>query len=330
MCLLITKTQNAPKLSDHWLKDFYQFNSDGIGVMYSKHDQLIVKKLLPKSEDELIDFYRAEVDGKKCAIHFRMRTHGEIDLFNCHPYEVLNQSDHGVDLWLMHNGVLSTGNKSDPSKSDTYHYIKDYLIPMLSSNPDFAFTDQFRAIVGSHIGSSNKFVLMDSKGRLSTVNQSSGVYWAGMWLSNTYAWTAPDDTSKQWIKDHKLWKKQSQSKIVKKSYKFKNYSFDYEDYDSYGVNTKNSFNTNPSYLSDSDIDEIESCMNDLAYCGFDNVIDLTFDQIEDFIFANRVSGFYDLYDSLINYEITEDIFINLICNPNQYRKHINTTQGILL
>ena len=116
-----------------------------------------------------------------------MRTHGDIDLDNCHPYPILNRLEHGIDLWLMHNGILATGNKADESKSDTWHYIEDYLKPMLSANPDFAFHSSFSEIVGDHIGSSNKFILMDNEGRQTIINQSAGVYWAGLWLSNTYA-----------------------------------------------------------------------------------------------------------------------------------------------
>ena len=33
MCLLITQKSTSPALSDEWLKNFYSFNSDGVGVM---------------------------------------------------------------------------------------------------------------------------------------------------------------------------------------------------------------------------------------------------------------------------------------------------------
>ena len=95
MCLLITKLSNSPVLADHWIEDFYDFNSDGIGIMYSENNELIIKKVLPKTEIEATAFYQKYVKGKMCAIHFRMRTHGNIDLNNCHPYEVLNKKEHG-------------------------------------------------------------------------------------------------------------------------------------------------------------------------------------------------------------------------------------------
>ena len=160
--------------------------------MYAEHGELVVRKYLPENPDDLIEFYRENVRHRDCAFHLRMRTHGDIDLLNCHPYEVLNKSQHGIDLYLMHNGVLDSGNKKDVSRSDTYHYINDYLRPLLARDPDLAFTEKFRSLIGKRIGSFNKFVLMDNQGRQSVVNQADGVYWSGLWLSNTYAWTAPE------------------------------------------------------------------------------------------------------------------------------------------
>lgn len=232
MCLLVTQKSTSPVLSNEWLMDFYSTNSDGAGVMYSKDGSLIIEKTLPKTAQDFIEFYHSHIKGKNCAFHLRMKTHGHIDLENCHPYEVLNTQDHGMDLWLMHNGILSTGNKADITKSDTWHYIRDYLRPMLIENPEFAFHPSFSDIVGKHIGSSNKFVLMDNQGRIATINQEAGVYWAGLWLSNTYAWSASASASDKPTISAKEAKKQAKEKPVKfkplaKSY---NYSYSYGDY----------------------------------------------------------------------------------------------------
>jgi hypothetical protein len=73
---------------------------------------------------------------------------------------------------------------------------------MLANSIDFAFTDAFAEIIGDHIGGSNKFVIMDSTGRVQTVNQDAGVYWGGRWLSNTYAWSSPLNASKKYVEDY--------------------------------------------------------------------------------------------------------------------------------
>lgn len=64
MCLLVNQQSTSPILSDEWLTDFYSYNPDGIGVMYANNGELIVKKLLPKSAEDFIAFYREFIAGK--------------------------------------------------------------------------------------------------------------------------------------------------------------------------------------------------------------------------------------------------------------------------
>lgn len=186
MCLLATQPEGTV-FDDDFLSGVYMLNSDGIGVMYAENNSLHIRRLVPKTEKEFIDFFRENIDNRKCAWHARMRTHGDIDLTNCHPYQVIS-GDEGYPLYLAHNGVLFTGNKADPSKSDTWHYIQDFLRPMLLKNPEFFLTEAFEDMVASHIGTGNKFVLMDAFGNITTVNEQAGVIHQGAWLSNTYAW----------------------------------------------------------------------------------------------------------------------------------------------
>ena len=281
MCLLITQSNKSPALSDAWLEDFYSYNADGVGVMYSLDNQLIVEKILPKNAEDFIHFYRNHIQGKNCAFHLRMRTHGDTDLTNCHPYEVLNQQEHGVDMWLMHNGILSTGNASDTSKSDTWHYIRDYLRPMLAENPAFAFTDAFRSIIGSHIGSGNKFVLMDNAGNMSVVNQKAGVYWAGLWLSNEYAWSASDTASQKPIKSQKTAKKQASEKPAP-AYKYPSLKGS-----TYGSGWYEGYDYPSLY------DDVEMILDDLAYCGHHDASNISLRVIEDFIEDFGFNAFAD-------------------------------------
>lgn len=186
MCLLVTQSADTV-FDDDFLKGVYNLNSDGIGVMFAAEGSLNIMRCVPVTESDFIDFFRRNIQGRDCAWHARMRTHGDIDLDNCHPYQVLSAED-GYPLYLAHNGILSTGNDADKSKSDTWHYIQDYLRPMLLKNPEFFMTAAFRQIIASHIGFGNKFVLMDAYGNTVTINRLAGVTHNGAWLSNTYAW----------------------------------------------------------------------------------------------------------------------------------------------
>jgi hypothetical protein len=88
----------------------------------------------------------------------------------------------------------------------------------LKSNPDYAFTRGFADLVGAHIGASNKFVIMDARGRMAHVNKSAGVYYAGLWLSNTYAWTAPAEASRKFNSDRAVQLAQANGAPVIKKY----------------------------------------------------------------------------------------------------------------
>lgn len=188
MCLLINHPANTSFDYDD-IADFFSYNSDGIGVMYAEGGVLLIKKELPRDENDAWDFYTEHCIGRECVIHFRMRTHGHTDLTNCHPYEVYGSGSE-MPIYMAHNGILSTGNEADVSKSDTWHYIRDFIIPLTKSEPELVFDPAFIDIIESHIGSSNKFIFMNHEGRISITNKSAFVTYKGAMLSNTYAWTA--------------------------------------------------------------------------------------------------------------------------------------------
>jgi hypothetical protein len=310
MCLLVTQSSSSPILSDAWLENFYDYNSDGVGVMFSNNGDLVIKKIIPKSAKDFIQFYRSDIQGRDCAFHLRMRTHGAIDLINCHPYEVLNRAEHGIDLWLMHNGILSTGNKANEKLSDTWHYINDYLKPMLSGNPDFAFHPAFKALVADHIGGSNKFVLMDNEGRQVVINESAGVYWAGLWLSNTYAWDASSSAGKNKVNAKKAKKQAKEIPELRSSYKNSYSSYhlwddDYVSYQkSYGIDVGSyGIYKNP----EKDIESVvESNLDDLDYMGFTHGI--TVGQALDFVDEFGLEGFLDVIDQVIDQQLPIDWF----------------------
>lgn len=319
MCLLITQKKTSQKLSNEWLEDFYSSNSDGLGVMYAQDGKLIVEKFLPKDAKDLAHFYKNHIAGRECAYHFRMRTHGDIDLFNCHPYEVLNKSEHGLDLWLMHNGVLATGNTQDQSKSDTYHYIQNYLKPMLAKNPDYFLEPSFMDLVGSHIGSSNKFVLMDNLGRMVTINEEAGVYWAGLWLSNTYAWSASKSASKKPAKSIKEEAKQAKEKPVKPAYypkSYKSYSYGNSCYEPYDWQEQASWYDQYDYYEQ----EIEYFLEDLAHAGYKQASRASLDSCLDFVEVFGLDGFQELIDALLSKSIEEKHFLQALESKHKARE----------
>lgn len=318
MCLLVKQSANAPAISDEWLLDFYESNADGVGVMYAFDGRLIVEKLLPKDGKEFVQFYKEHINGKECAFHLRMKTHGHIDLTNCHPYEILNYDDHGIDLWLMHNGILHTDNKADITKSDTWHYINDYLRPMLIDNPDFAFHPSFTALISDHIGNGNKFVLMDNYGRTATMNEDQGVYWGGRWLSNTYAWSAPVSVSKSTEADmYDTALALEQISTAPQSYKYS--PSNYTSYNSWGYPHMDDVYDGEYYpttygkgsYANDDFD-IDDTLAELELSGFKRAGRMSRRQAGEFVHKFGIDAFYEISYMVIDKTIDEEWFVRIM------------------
>ena len=182
MCLLV-KQPASTEFTQDFIEDVYNKNKDGFGIMYAEDGKLHVYKCLPTSGKDMYEFYMAHGQGRDCIWHARMQTHGDIDLDNCHPYKVTDE------IWLAHNGVLSTGNAADKSKSDTWHFIHNVLKPALSFDPDLMLDPSWQEMIGHIIGGGNKFGLVRADGEMVIINERSGVNFVGAWLSNTYAWS---------------------------------------------------------------------------------------------------------------------------------------------
>ena len=169
MCLIITGQSNKIRstlLNTHgMLADVYSSNPDGIGIMYGSAKGLRVIKTLPKNLADATAFIKKlPTDDRDLAIHFRWTTHGHTDLSNCHPYDVTPGY-----IAMMHNGILHTGNAKDTARSDTYHFIQDYLRDAVHEAPSLVHNEGFLTMVAEFIGD-NRFVFMDGEGRMSHVN----------------------------------------------------------------------------------------------------------------------------------------------------------------
>ena len=188
MCLIITGASakiRSTLLNTHgMLNDIYTSNPDGIGIMYATTKGLKVTKVLPKSIADATQFIsKLPTDDRELAIHFRWTTHGHTNMENCHPYDVVKGY-----VGMMHNGVLHTGNAADKAKSDTWHFINDYLASPVAEHPALVHNEKFLDMIAEFIGD-NRFVFMDGEGKMSHVNYDQGIEHDGLWFSNTYAWT---------------------------------------------------------------------------------------------------------------------------------------------
>jgi hypothetical protein len=187
MCLIISGSSNEMRSTllgtAGLIESIYTKNSDGLGLMYRNKRGLKTVKVLPKNAAEFR--YVVEQmpdDDRAIALHARMQTHGKIDTTNCHPYTVTPGR-----VALMHNGILDTGNDKDVSRSDTWHFTKDFLEGPVSKYPALIHDEGFQRMLAEFIGS-NRFVFMDNDGKLVIINKDQGVMHKGLWFANMYAW----------------------------------------------------------------------------------------------------------------------------------------------
>ncbi len=145
---------------------------------------------------------------------------------------------------------------------------------------------------------------MDNLGRQAVINQDQGVYWAGLWLSNTYAWSASNTAKANPENDLTLWESQilenpDKPKINSYSYNYNSYNYGYGNYSSYG--SKNSIDNANDYVDR----ELDLIVNDFFDLGYDKAGSLSYTQAKRFISRFGLASFQDLAIMVMDNQIDE-------------------------
>lgn len=208
MCIAILK-QKSKIIDKDLLKTCSENNKDGCGFAYVDDGNIIIKKFM--EFDEFWKEYSKVQANHTMLIHFRIATHGEVELANCHPFKLNDK------MALIHNGIISGYGSKTENLSDTKDFI-DKVIGKITykiwKNPSF------RELVGKVIGYS-KLVILDNKERYYIINENKGEWVDGVWFSNS---------------SYK--KKEPIKKVVNNFYK------SYSSYDDYYYNK---YNMKPTY-----------------------------------------------------------------------------------
>lgn len=178
MCLIIHKPA-AARICGRVLESASRFNPDGFGLMALAGDseiRIVRRTVIDAQEIQALCDAHAELE---CVVHLRYRTHGAVTLENTHPLQVTD------GVYLMHNGILRVDQRETP-QSDTWHFINDYLRPILLNRPEVLHERAFHQLLLAWGGPGNRFVFMDARRRRTViVNREAGVQADGLWLSNT-------------------------------------------------------------------------------------------------------------------------------------------------
>ena len=97
MCIAIYKPEDII-LTDECIYNSFYNNNDGAGFMFSENDQLYVKRGYFDFDDFCKEYEPHK--SKKCILHFRIKTSGQINEENCHPFKITEK------LAFVHNGII--------------------------------------------------------------------------------------------------------------------------------------------------------------------------------------------------------------------------------
>lgn len=176
MCIAIyneSGTISRDKLNNCW-----DGNPDGAGLAFfdKNHKLQIVKELT--SKDLFIQLYeqaREENPEAPMLVHFRIATHGGVDLDNCHPHKI---DDDNV---FIHNGMLSGYYpRATDVHSDTVEFKKRVLQEI-----EVVYNETVQHLLEEIIGGGNKLILLNKGGFAMICNEYLGEWHEGNWYSNT-------------------------------------------------------------------------------------------------------------------------------------------------
>jgi predicted glutamine amidotransferase len=176
MCLAIFKPAGIDVPTDH-LKKGWVHNSDGGGFAFVNDGKISVVKGFMTWKEWLDAFNEAEFmfPDSPFLIHFRIRSMGDRNAENTHPYELPD----GMGA-LIHNGTLrGTGAEYMVGPSDTALFVKKFGKALTFDN-----VQAEKKLLESAIDSYNKFAILYADGRHHILNEEEGVTINGVWYSN--------------------------------------------------------------------------------------------------------------------------------------------------
>lgn len=243
MCIIAIQPKGK-KISKEYMRNMWDNNNDGAGIMYSHNGEVVVKKEL-HSFKKFMEYKKvADSLNVNIVLHFRISTSAGINIENVHPFKVND------DLYFCHNGILNIDVPVNSKINDTQIFCNTIL-----KNLPFNFLRNagIKSLISEAIGNRNKFVFLDSLGNYTIINEYLGEWNEGIWYSNsTYSYGYKSDSFYT-----------KKSKGSKYSYsKYSDYGIDYNNWESdvWNANTYNS--TTPVFTNiHSQLHECESCGN---------------------------------------------------------------------
>jgi predicted glutamine amidotransferase len=176
MCIALLVKPEA-EITDATLTTCHKNNSDGSGFAYIKDGVMTVFKTM--EFDEFLSAFkvaRGENPESPFIVHFRIRTHGTTDTFNCHPFFIDDKTT------FIHNGIINKVSH-DLKKSDTQMFNEEILQGLPEG---WQFNMSIKPLIEDFIGFS-KLVVLNSEGEWEIFNEKKGEWneEETVWFSNS-------------------------------------------------------------------------------------------------------------------------------------------------
>lgn len=191
MCIAILNTKKAGALPISQLKNSWDNNDMGAGLLWVENGKLNVFKSYDYyAFNEKYFEIRNNQEVGNIVLHYRIATSGYKGEHNLHPFLVSDE------LGFVHNGVIAgLGNKEF---SDTYEF-NDMLKKF---KHDFLKCEMTKYFISTYIGYS-KLLFLDANDRYTIINEEKGHWKDDNWYSNTsyqayndYVWAGNEKVSK--------------------------------------------------------------------------------------------------------------------------------------
>ena len=175
MCIIAVIPQGK-QVSKETLKTCWENNVHGGGFCYTNGKSVETFKELASFKRFYNEFTkkRSEYVNSTFVVHFRISTHGKVNLDNCHPFSVNKQ------LAFAHNGIIHNSTRSE-NYSDTVMFNHEVL-KKLPKN--FVFDTTMHKLIQAYIGNGSKLAFLTHDNRYVIINEEAGVWDNGVWFSN--------------------------------------------------------------------------------------------------------------------------------------------------
>lgn len=182
MCIAVAKEAGVV-ITPAVLERCFNANPDGAGFCVEGDGKLLIKKGYFTFK-EFMDAFQP-YEERKALIHFRIKTHGPVNMENCHPFQVTE------DVAFIHNGIINNV-PNDPLKSDTRVFKEKYLQPLINLyGMDILQTGMLQGLIEKFIGASKLVLMQYGVEGFTFFNKSMGnESKEGIWFSN-YSWQEP-------------------------------------------------------------------------------------------------------------------------------------------